>query len=50
VNHLGSEGPGSLVGDTSSAVDFVEDFYAFSFSYALQHGLADPLFVRLTLD
>jgi hypothetical protein len=34
----------------SSAVDFTEDLYAFGFSYALQHGLADPLFVQLTLD
>jgi hypothetical protein len=31
-------------------MDFMEDFYAISFGYAFQHGLADSLFVQLTLD
>jgi hypothetical protein len=31
-------------------VDFAEEVYAFGFSYACQHRLADPLFVQLTFD
>jgi hypothetical protein len=35
---------------TSSAVDFTQDLDAFGFGDAFEHGLTDPLLVKLALN